>query len=152
RGAARMKTESGRRVPEEKAATPAEVSATIEALSEADLLRLKRFANKRVRRLGRKAEERTGDDLLQTAVTDLLGDTRRWDKTKVGFMGFLFGAMRSISSNWAKSYDPETNLVLETNLRRKNDEGEEVAPFDKVKASDSSVEQQLVDRETLKEI
>ena len=66
----------------------------------------------------------TGDDLIQTALTDLLGDVRRWNKSKVGFMGLLTGAIRSISSNWARSYDEADTPVVEADLRRENDEGE----------------------------
>ena len=118
-----MKGESTRRVPREKAATPIEIAVAIEALSVADFVRLGLYAKRRVRSIGSKAEERTGDDLLQTAVQDLLADTRRWDKTKASLMGFFFGAMKSISSNWAKSYRPEEAPVLEADLRRKDEEG-----------------------------
>jgi hypothetical protein len=92
--------------------------------------RLGLYAHQRVRLIGPKAEERTGDDLLQIAVQDLLADTRRWDKTKVSLMGFLFGAMKSISSNWAKSYRPEETPVLEADLRKKNEEGKVTSPID----------------------
>src|SRR5262245_33912637 len=99
-----MKIDSARRVPLEKAATPAEITAAINGLSEAELVRLRQYAYARVRLLGRKAGTESGDDLLQAAIADLLEDKRRWDKAKVDFMGFLFGAMKSISSNWAKTY------------------------------------------------
>src|SRR4051794_25338131 len=102
-----MKRESTRRVVPEKAASPVEIAAAIESLTAADFLRLGQYARRRIRILGPKAGDRMGDDLLQTAVQDLLEDTRRWDKSKVGLMGFLFGAMKSISSNWAKTYDPD---------------------------------------------
>ena len=82
-----MTTQPPRRVPDDVAATPAEIAAAIEALTPGDWARLKRFADYRIRKLGPKANSMTGDDLLQTALTDLLGDVRRWNKSKVGFMG-----------------------------------------------------------------
>jgi len=147
-----MKGESARRVPAEKAATAAEIGATIEALGAADFLRLRQYARQRIRRLGPKAVGKTGDDLLQTALSDLLQDTRRWDKTKADFMGFLFGAMKSISSNWAKSYLPEDDPVLEADLRKRDEEGKEFSPLDRRRAGRPNAEQHLSDKQTLLEI
>src|SRR5262245_846965 len=53
-----------RRVPEERAATPAEVRAAVEALTEADIVRLEKFARYRIRGLGRMAGGRDHEDLL----------------------------------------------------------------------------------------
>lgn len=147
-----MKQESARRVPAEKAATPTEIAAAIEALTAADFVRLRQYARRRIQRLGPKAVEKAGDDLLQTALCDLLQDTRRWDETKVGFMGFLFGAMKSISSNWAKSYLPEEVPVLDADLRKENEEGEEFSPLDRRSAPQPTAEQQLSDKQTLGEV
>jgi hypothetical protein len=147
-----MKQESARRVPAEKAATPTEIAAAIEALAAADFVRLRQYARRRIQHLGPKAVEKVGDDLLQTALCDLLQDTRRWDKTKVGFMGFLFGAMKSISSNWAKSYLPEEDPVLEADLRKRDADGKEFTPLDAHRAGQPNAEQQLSDRQTLLEI
>jgi hypothetical protein len=102
--------------------------------------------------LGAQSSGEGGDDLLQTALCDLLQDTRRWDKAKVGFMGFLFGAMKSISSNWAKSYLPEEVPVLDADLRKNNEEGEEFSPLDRRSAPQPTAEQQLSDRQTLGEV
>jgi hypothetical protein len=147
-----MKGESARRVPAEKAASPAEIAAAIEAFTAADFVRLQQYARQRIRRLGPKATGRTADDLLQTALSDLLEDTRRWDQTKVGFMGFLFGAMRSISSNWAKSYLLEEDPVLQADLRRSDEEGKEFSPLDAHRSGQPNAEQHLSDKQTLLEI
>jgi hypothetical protein len=144
-----MKSDAPRRVPVEKAASPTEIATAIEALTPADFVRLRRYAGQRVWGLGPKSVEKTGDDLLQAALCDLLQDTRRWDRTKVGFMGFLFGAMSSISSNWAKSYLPEESPVLEANQCRKNEEGEEFGQLDQHRARQPNAEQHLSDKQTL---
>ena len=72
-----MSTKPPRRVPKETAATPAEIEAAIEALTPADLAKLKRYAENRIWKLGPKADSRTADDLFQIAVDSLLNDTRR---------------------------------------------------------------------------
>lgn len=85
-----MSLKTAKRVPTEEAATLPEIGATIEALSDADFQRLLSFARRRIWLIGPKAEGKTGDDLLQEAIQDLFNDTRRWNKTKVGFLQFGF--------------------------------------------------------------
>jgi hypothetical protein len=144
-----MTTQHPRRVPDEVAATPEEIAAATEALTSGDRVRLKRFADYRIGKLGPKANSMTGDDLIQTALTDLLGDVRRWNKSKVGFMDLLTGAMRSISSNWARSYDEAEMPVVEADLRRENDKGEIYSPLDKAEEPGPNPEQRLSAKQTL---
>ena len=138
-----------RRIPNEVAATPAEIAAAIEALTPGDWARLRRFADNRIQKLGPKADGRTRDDLIQTALTDLLADIRRWDKTKVGFMTLLTGAMKSISSNWARSYKKAETPVLEADLRRENEEGQIFSPLETVQDQSPNPDQRLHDKQTL---
>lgn len=143
-----MVKESIRRVPRNAAATPSEVTATIEALSPADFQRLIRSAGFHILRVGpRAADDKTAEELLNAAVCDLLNDTRRWDKTKVGFIRFLTQAMRSISSNWAKTYDEETTSVLESQLKRINDGGTTVTIYDRFPDSRPNPEEHLLHSE-----
>jgi hypothetical protein len=102
--------------------------------------------------LGAKAVERTGDDLLQTALAHLLHDARRWDRTKVGFMGFLFGAMKSISSNWAKVYDLAEDPIREADMMQEDPERRGTRPLDRVNSPRPNAEEQLFDREALGQI
>ncbi len=95
-----MTSKPPRRVPAEAAATPDEIAAAIESLTDADWARLKSHADYRIVRIGKAADRRDGDELLQTTITYLLEDTRRWNKAKVGFLKFLLWAVTSISSNW----------------------------------------------------
>lgn len=148
-----MKGESARRVAPEKAAIPAEITAAIDGLSEVELVRLRQYASARVRLLGRKAGTETGDDLLQAAITDLLQDNRRWDKAKVDFMGFLFGAMKSISSNWAKAYSAEEDPIREADLNQEDSDGKQSRnPLERHASAASSAEDRLTDRATLQQI
>lgn len=144
-----MTTKPPRRVPEEAAATPGEMAAAIEALTPGDWARVKRFADYRIWRLGPKADSRTGDDLTQTALTDLMADTRRWNKSKVGFVMLLTGAMKSISSNWARSYKQEETPVLEADLRRENEEGKIFSPLENVQEQTPNPAKRLRDKQTL---
>jgi endoribonuclease L-PSP len=103
-----------RRVPEDSAATPAEITAAMEALSTPALLRLRNYARLRVQILGRKAAGRTDTELLADAMNATLEGKRRWNKRKVDFVGHLIGAMRSISSHWrtqSKSPDEAVNAI-----------------------------------------
>ncbi len=154
-----MTTRPPRRVLKEAAATPAEIAAAIEALTPAQVAKLKRFAENRIWKLGPKAGEKTQDDLFQIAVDSLLDDTRRWDKTKVDLFGFLRAAMRSISSNWAKSYVEEETPVLEADLRKTNKEGHIYSPLDVTSDGRADPEELLIaeekrrrDQEMLKQI
>lgn len=144
-----MTVKPSRRVPKEVAATPADISAAVEALTPAEWARLKRFAHYRMLALGPKADSRTPDDLIQTALTDLLEDTRRWKKDQVGFLTFLTGAMRSISSNWARSYNKEETPLLEADFQRENDDGEILNPLDAVQDRAPGPAKQLRDKQTL---
>ena len=106
---------SSRRVPRERAASPAEVRAAIEALTEADLLRLEGYAAWRIQGLGRKASGRTHEDLLNDAIHATLEGVRNWNKESVNFVVFLVGTMRSISSNWGNRFKA-AEPVLESEL------------------------------------
>jgi hypothetical protein len=57
--------------------------------------------------------------------------------------------MKSISSNWAKSYKPEGTYMLDADLRTENEEGESSSPLDHVRARTPGPEKQLIYRQTL---
>ncbi len=147
-----MTNEPSRRVPKEAAATRAEIEAEIEALTDDHWVRLKHSADIYVYKLGWKADGRTGDDLMQTALIQLLEDTRRWNKNKVDFFQFLIWAMRSISSNWANTYKKDKTPVLEADLRRENKEGKTFSPLDHEHDHTPNPENQLINRQILKKI
>ena len=90
-----------RRIEIEKAATPAEVVAAIEALKPTELLRLRSYARFRMRALRQAVLGRNEEDLMSEAITATLAGTRRWNKEAVDMVGHLCGIMRSLSSHWA---------------------------------------------------
>src|SRR5438045_4062723 len=89
--------------PPPRTATADEVLRAIDALTEADFLRLNEEARCRIIRIGRRAANgRTQDDLLQEAVTRLLDGRRTWYPENVAFVSYLMGVIKSVASAWAR--------------------------------------------------
>ena len=108
-------------------ATDAEVRAAIDALSEADTIRIRQFAKKRGELLEWRIASPTWEDLIQEAMTRALTGGRHWNKS-VPFVDFLLGIIRSISSHSARqsSKRPE---VREADLITEDQEGVERNPL-----------------------
>ena len=108
-------------------ATDAEVRAAIDALSEADTIRIRQFAKKRGELLEWRIASPTWEDLIQEAMTRALTGGRHWNKS-VPFVDFLLGIIRSISSHSARqsSKRPE---VREADLITEDHEGVERNPL-----------------------
>ena len=143
-----MTEKPSRRVSEKVAATADDIRAAIEALTLVDWARLRNYAANRILKLGRKADGRSNEDLLQIALELLLDDTRRWDRTKVEFLPFMIGAMKSVSSNWARGYKPEETLSLVLDAEKTNKDGETFRPIEYVEDENPNPERRLVDEET----
>ena len=73
------------------------IEQAILAFTNEESLRLNRYAQWRIRGLGRKAQGRSADDLLQEALVATLEGKRVW-KEGVSLYQHLIGALRSISS------------------------------------------------------
>lgn len=101
--------------PVETMANSKDIQSAIDRLTEADLLRLEKFAIWRMRGLGRRALGRTHEDLLGEAISATLMGKRNWNKSKVDFVGYLLGAMQSISDNWNRRFK-ETEPILESEI------------------------------------
>src|SRR5262249_8131224 len=138
---------SSRRVPKDRTASVDEVRAAIESLSDADNLRLESFAMYRIRGLGRRSGGRTHRDLFQEAVHAALDGTRSWDRSKVDFVGFLLGAMRSISDNWNKRFK-DCEPVLESELVRDGADGPAPSVLERVASAEPTPEDKLLATES----
>jgi hypothetical protein len=96
---------------QDECASTTEVVAAIESLSAEQYYRLKRFAQWRMRGIGRAALGRNYDSLLAQAVVSTLEGSesetkgRKWARNRVLFVEHLFGAMRSISTHWKDAYE-----------------------------------------------
>lgn len=134
-------------VPEERAATPAEIEAAVNEFSEADWYRLRSCAERLEFFLQERAQ---GRDLLGEAFERLLRGSRKWDKTKLGLVKFLIGAMRSICNAWFRAKaTPTEQPSLAASLTVEDDEGHTSDPVGTYAAQEPSAEELLVFREIL---
>lgn len=140
-----------RRVPDDRAATPAQVRAALDALSEADLVRLEKVARYRIRGLSRSACGRDHEDLLSEAIADTLDPERRRWNTEVSFVRYLIGAMRSISSHWREQLDAD-EPHLESELVRTSEEGGPLSPLDLVGSGAPGAERVVEAKRQLEDI
>jgi RNA polymerase sigma factor (sigma-70 family) len=139
-----------RPVPEDRAATPAEIEAAANELSVADWYRLREYAERLEFLLAEKA---MGRDLLGEAFERLLVGSRKWDKTKAGLVTFLFGAMRSICNAWFRAKKSATERpILASALTVEDQEGHSSNPVDNYATPEPSTEELLVFREALQRI
>jgi hypothetical protein len=139
-------------MPERTGPTGDEVNRAIEALTCAELLRLKHYAVWRVCGLGRAGRVYSWEDLLSEAKLSTLegaannGGGRRWHQN-VDLVTHLVGAMRSISSHWKRDFD-EQEAELESELETRSKEGD-WAPLDHVPSNGATPESELIRRELL---
>lgn len=140
-------------MPDGSAANRDEIDRGLEALTRAELLKLKHFAAWRVRGLGRAASGRTWEDLLGEAELSLLqgamnnGGGRLWTK-KVDLMKLLEGAMRSISSHWKRDFD-EQEADFESEIPKCAEKDGPSFPLDNAASSVPSQEREVGARQHL---
>jgi DNA-directed RNA polymerase specialized sigma24 family protein len=139
-----------RRVPEELAAGPDEISEAIESLTDVQLLKLEKYARWRIRGLGQANDGRDYEDLMQEAITSTLTGPRQWNKS-VSFERHFIGAMRSISSHWREQFDPDSPQ-LESEVIRISQEGKETNLFLNALSTDPPAERALIARQDIEEI
>ena len=124
-------------------ATREEVDRAIEALTDAESSRLKKFAEWRAR-LSRGTDHRTGEELLQEALRSTLsgaegmGEGRRWNK-RVTFATHLIGAIRGISG---RRRGDKTLLACDT--IRCDEDGQESSQFDNFATCDIAADQRSI--------
>ena len=139
-----------RRIPEEKAATHEELTAAIEGLTRAELIKLYKSADYRIRGLGRAANGRDFEVLFQEAVLAFFKiGGRKWRKDEVDIVRTLTEAMRSIADSWKRAFD-EKEAWLESELITTSVEGEQSNPLDQV--ADPAARNALNDLEVAEEL
>ena len=126
-------------------ATIEETTAALQALSHPDRLRLLLSARWRVRGLGRAALGRRAEDLLSEACLRVCEGRRHWDPGAVSFVGFLIGAMRSISSHWREECS-ESEAYLASELRSDHPAAD---PVENARSQRPDAERTLVAKDTL---
>ena len=113
----------------EAVSTETDLIAALESLyqNKAQLLKLQQYATSRIAIIGRSAEGRAAQDLLNEAVTLTLEGRRIWNTRAVDLVGHLIGVMRSVSSHWAEEVSTRQAVTYsESDLTRLPPEGGEV--------------------------
>ncbi len=140
-----------------RSASRADVDQAIEALSLADQRRIEMSAKYFFRGLGRKARERTWEDLLHEAYLSMLkgasgtGEGRRWPKDEVPFVTFIGKVMQSIASHWKEAWN-ENEAVLESDILIMMEDGELQSPLSNVASPVPSQEQSFSGKERLEAV
>ncbi len=117
-----------------------EVERAINALTDADRIRLKDFANYKIRGLGPMATDRDWQDLLNESACRTLLGTRHW-KANVDFVYHLRETMRSVADQWKRRLRAPSfadNAATDS-------EGEEYSLLDRVVSMQVSVESWLIE-------
>ena len=129
-------------------ATREEVDRAITALTTAQLSRLQRYGDARIR-FSQGGDHRTGEDLLQEALRLTLegkesgGNGRRWNK-RVTLEKYLYGAIRSITRR--RKSDLEWDTV------KRDAESQESSQLDHVASGAIGAEQRLITEERVNRI
>jgi hypothetical protein len=147
--------------PDVRASAPAHTAAEVEAAlnaifpSSPQLLKLQQYAGYRVAAIGRAAEGRTEEDLVNEAVTLTLEGQRNWSSA-VDIVGHLIGVMKSVSSHWAEQVNRRDAVTLvESDVSNTTQDGRVVSAGTRVTqhpCNSPSVERTLVARSQVEQI
>ncbi|ACO31677.1 MULTISPECIES: sigma-70 family RNA polymerase sigma factor [Acidobacterium] len=136
----------------EKVATVDEVSEAIEKLRPEEWAKLYAYAKNRARMMTLYGAVVDARDLVQRAVTELLEQRRTWNPKKVGFVGVVIGAMKSISSNHKEKSQKSGYSVAESQLvSPEEDDDSESSVMDHAD-SRMNPEQQVISAEGKKDV
>jgi RNA polymerase sigma factor (sigma-70 family) len=143
----KTKTKTSTAPPKPEPASAADIEQALRALTLEDTERIRQYAANRVHRIRRAANGRSQDDLMQEGLFRLLDGRRHWDK-RISFTQCFIGIIRSIASEWASHRERNEELPeyahLEADLRKTNDEGRDVSPFDGLAEPSPNAEHSLV--------
>jgi hypothetical protein len=132
-------------------ATSDEVRQAFDMLNDADILKVKKFAEGRVYGLGRASCGWSGNDLLNQALlatflgAEGAGNGRRWNKN-IEFATHLTGVIQSISSHLKSKYE-ERGTYRESELITYDAEGRALSPLDKIASRAAAADTCLIAKE-----
>ena len=143
----KTKTKPSPAPPEPEPATAADIEQALKVLTLEDSERIRQYAANRVQRIGRAANGRSQDDLMQEALFRMLDGRRAWDR-RISFTQTFMGIIRSIASEWAGHRKRNDGLPeyahLEADLTKTSDEGKDVSPFDGLAEPNPTAEDALI--------
>lgn len=117
---------------QEVVATQEEITKAFESLSDAQLLKLKKYAQWRIGWLGNITGGMTAANLIADAILGTLEENgRNWYKERVDFPTHLFGAIKSISRHIREKYERQEGSV-DWAYPVVNEEGKEIDPLQDV--------------------
>ncbi|HVG20259.1 MAG TPA: hypothetical protein VNI02_14510 [Blastocatellia bacterium] len=134
-----------------RAATISEIRTAYRNLSEAELVRLDRYARALIRGLGQRNLGYSGDDLLQEAYKATLAGERLWKKDAVDFCWHLTGVMKSIANHLGQKFDRNEGRV-EWETARDSPEVEASDPLARVTSPLPDAERKLSAKEEVAQI
>jgi hypothetical protein len=76
------------------------ISDLIARLSDQEILRLRRFARRKMFGISARVVDADERDLLHEAIVRAVAERRSWNREEVPLVSFLMGCMRSIASEW----------------------------------------------------
>lgn len=133
-------------------ATPQEIEEAISGLTPADSNRLNRVCRDCLSLLRHYGGGRdTVNDLLHSAMVKVLDGTRRWNRSKVDFVGLIAGIIESDTSHALERYargEAYMEPIPESELVRVTEDGDDCSPFDRIPSDRKSPESELIDRES----
>lgn len=132
------KCDSQRRRPERMVATRDEVDQAYDMLTPAERRKLEKWADKRVRGLGRASCGRNWEDLFHDALLSTLIGRKKWNTSAVDFVGHLWFAIKNISFCWKQKFN-EWEPSSESDSIMHNAEGDEMSPLENIDPADPSV-------------
>lgn len=136
-------------------ATPQDIEAAIEGLTPPNTQRMRRVCRDWLFVLRHYGGCRdTVDDLLQSAIIKVLDGTRRWNKTKVDFVGLVVGIIQSDASHTLERYTRSVanmESIPESDLVKVTEEVDNCNPLDNIAVNPKSPEEELIDREIKQE-
>lgn len=141
------------RVPQP--ATNADIDQAIKALTDQDNERLEQSALNRIARIGRAANGRSHEDLIQEAFLRILGGTRHWYKERATFTDCLIGAIWSIASAWAghreRNKETPDYAAPESVLSKTDERGKTVSAFAGIADPAPNAETEMIEAKTTAE-
>jgi DNA-directed RNA polymerase specialized sigma24 family protein len=106
-------------------ATTEEIEKALAALTEAQLVRFGKVSAFRIASLGTRAVGRNPGDILSDAIIAVLEGRRKWIRTKVDFVPFLLGVMKSLTSHIRTGKPLDAFDEIAPNPVNEEDDGED---------------------------
>jgi len=124
-------------------ATLPEIEEALNSLSDSDLNRIKKEARSLAALYWFCSKGRDEDDLMQIAFERVLTLKRKWSKSKVDFVRFILGTVRSVANHWVE--EKGAGLEVQSQILQ-TDEGDVLDQMENSPSHRTSPEDELNDQ------